>query len=46
MSRLTDLYKRVMYGQAGMDMPGQGMSGGTSGLFGHWWRKIRWINRF
>jgi hypothetical protein len=26
MSRLTDLYKRVMYGQAGMDMPGQGMS--------------------
>ena len=34
MSRLTDLYKRVMYGQAGMDMPGQGMSGGTSGLFG------------
>ena len=34
MSRLTDLYKRVMYGQAGMDMPGQGMSEGTSGLFG------------
>jgi hypothetical protein len=34
MSRLTDLYKKVMYGQAGMDMPGQGMSEGTSGLFG------------
>jgi len=34
MSRLTDLYKKVMYGQAGMDMPGQDMSRGTSGLFG------------
>ena len=34
MSRLTDLYKKIMYGQAGMDIPGQGMSGGTQGLFG------------
>ena len=31
---LMDLYRKYMYGEAGMDMPGQGMSRGTQGLFG------------